>query len=246
MTASAENRINITASRSAKEQRLPLPVDRALNNIPGQGWQVPTTVKSSNVPGAGNGRFADIDIPKGTIIMNKPMVPMSQVSSVLSVSSDEVVVFKNSEEVERFIGLYWEEGKQSRKDVFEYMTHYIFSLSTSEGVTLNFSSAAVNHGDHGVTENTRSFETDGNHLFKTVADVKAGDELLVDYRRYDFNETGKFWLDFCKDEGVGDLFTNMGGEGLVAGGYFASETSETTERLLETMSFDNSITLGRR
>lgn len=67
----------------------------------------------------------------------------------------------------------------------------------------------MNHGDPGVTQNIVSYELDGKHLFKTVADVKAGDELLVDYRNYDFNQTGKFWLDFCKDQGVDDLFTNM-------------------------------------
>lgn len=156
-----------------------------------------------------DGRFANVDIPKGTIIMSKPMVKMSEVSSILDVSSDEVLVFENKEEIEKFIKLYVEEGNRLRKDVFEYMTHYVFSLSTSHGVTLNFSSAAVNHGDPGVTENTRSYEADGNHLFKTVDDVKAGDELLVDYRRYDFNGTGKLWLDFCKNEGVNDLFTNM-------------------------------------
>ena len=154
-------------------------------------------------------RFANVDIPKGTIIMSKPMVQMSDVTSVLNIAADEVVIFKNKEELERFLKLYETEGKQSRKDVFEYMTHYIFSLSTSDGVTLNFSSAAVNHGDPGTTENTRSYEEGGKHLFKTVADVKAGDELLVDYRHYDFNQTGKFWLEFCKEEGVDDLFTHM-------------------------------------
>merc|ERR1712232_808435 len=123
------------------------------------------------------------------------MGKMSEVKSLLDVSPDKVLIFNKKEE-----------GNQSPRRVFEYMTHYIFSLSTSKGVTLNFSSAAVNHGDPGVTENTRSYEVGENHLFKTVTDVKAGDELLVNYRRYDFNDTGKFWLDFCKDEGVNDLF----------------------------------------
>lgn len=137
------------------------------------------------------------------------MVQMSDVVSLHAISNDEVIIFQSKEDLERFLDMYEKEGNQLRKDVFEYMTHYIFSLSTSEGVTLNFSSAAVNHGDPGVTQNIVSYELDGKHLFKTVADVKAGDELLVDYRNYDFNQTGKFWLDFCKDQGVDDLFTNM-------------------------------------
>ncbi len=35
---------------------LPLPSERASSNVPGQGWKVATTVKASNIPGAGNGR----------------------------------------------------------------------------------------------------------------------------------------------------------------------------------------------
>ncbi len=34
----------------------PLPVERAVSNVSGQGWKVATTVKASNIPGAGNGR----------------------------------------------------------------------------------------------------------------------------------------------------------------------------------------------
>ena len=34
----------------------PLPVERAVSNVPGQGWKVATTVKASNIPSAGNGR----------------------------------------------------------------------------------------------------------------------------------------------------------------------------------------------
>mmetsp|Transcript_26385 Transcript_26385/g.40498 ORF Transcript_26385/g.40498 Transcript_26385/m.40498 type:complete len:215 (-) Transcript_26385:155-799(-) len=210
VTANAlDHIIDTVAPKQATDKRLPLPTERALTNAPGQGWLVPTTVKNSNIPEAGNGRFANVDIPKGTVIMSKPMTQMSDVSSLHAISYDEVIIFKNKEDLERFLDMYVKEGNQSRKDVFEYMTHYIFSLSTSEGVTLNFSSAAVNHGDPGVTQNTVSYELDGKHLFKTVADVKAGDELLVNYRNYDFNQTGKFWLDFCKKEGVDDLFTNM-------------------------------------
>ena len=34
-----------------------LPVERSLNQVSGQGWNVATTVRPSNIPGAGNGRY---------------------------------------------------------------------------------------------------------------------------------------------------------------------------------------------
>ena len=38
----------------------PLPSERAIQNVPGQGWKTATTVKGSNIPGAGNGRYENL------------------------------------------------------------------------------------------------------------------------------------------------------------------------------------------
>lgn len=58
MTALTETTSNnITVSKEANAgKRLALPTERALANAPGQGWLVSTTVKTSNIPEAGNGR----------------------------------------------------------------------------------------------------------------------------------------------------------------------------------------------
>lgn len=58
VTANAlDNIIDTVAPKQATDERVPLPVERAIHNAPGQGWLVPTTVKNSNIPEAGNGRY---------------------------------------------------------------------------------------------------------------------------------------------------------------------------------------------
>lgn len=54
------------------------------------------------------------------------MVQMSDVVSLHAISNDEVIIFQSKEDLERFLDMYEKEGNQLRKDVFEYMTHYIF------------------------------------------------------------------------------------------------------------------------
>lgn len=42
------------------QKRLLLPDERGLENSPGHGWLVPTTVKASSMEGAGNGRCVSV------------------------------------------------------------------------------------------------------------------------------------------------------------------------------------------
>ena len=139
--------------------------------------------------------------------MVKPMVQMSEIPSIHSIANDEVIVFKNKDEVERFIHLYEKEGRQSRKDIIDCLAHFIWTLKSIEGVTLNFSTWSMNHGNPNDGENVRFIEDDGLILGVSVTDIKAGDELLNDYR--DFDPMDDFWIQYCKDEGVKDVVTNL-------------------------------------
>ncbi len=142
--------------------------------------------------------------------MTKPIIAMSGISSIVdssSVNNDHVILFKNRQEIEIFIDLYEKEGHQSRKNTIDCLAHFIWSLPTIDGVTLNFSTWSMNHGDEGHGENIRFHEENGTIVATTTTDVKVGDELLNDYR--DFDSMNDFWIDFCKEEGVKDVMTNL-------------------------------------
>lgn len=184
-----------------------LPSERTSRELPGQGWDIPTTIKKSNIPGANNGRFVDTDVPKDTIVVTKQLIPMSDISSILDVGSDEVIIFKNKEEIETFIGLYEKEGQRSREEIVDCLAHFIWSFHNTNGLCINFSTWTVNHGCPGDTENIHFYHKDDAILGKTVTDVKAGDELYNNYR--DFDHMDDYWINFCKDEGVKDVVTNL-------------------------------------
>ena len=134
---------------------------------------------------------------------------MSKVSSITSIDKDSCIVFKDSEDIKRFISHYEKEGQQDRKDIIDCLAHFISSYSSYNGVAVNFCSAMVNHGDTGNGRNVRFYEKEGTKYVETVtgSDVKAGDELCSDYRDFDYMED--FWVQFCKEEGVKDVVTNL-------------------------------------
>ena len=152
-------------------------------------------------------RFSDVDVPKNTIIMVKQMIPMASVTSLKSVAHDECIMFKSVEEINRFISLYEDEAQQERVDIIDFLAHFISSYSTFDGVAVNFCSLMVNHGDPDNGANMRLFEKDGTKYAETITDVKAGDELYCDYREFDYMD--EFWIQFCKNEGVKDVVTNL-------------------------------------
>ena len=134
---------------------------------------------------------------------------MSGILSLEDVSDDAAIFFQSEEEVEKFISLYEEEGQKSRKDIVEFLAHFIGSFQTLNGVAVCFSSFNVNHGCPNTGENIRFFEDQesGTLLGKTVADVKKGDEFLTDYRTFDCMD--EFWIEFCKKEGTKDVVSKI-------------------------------------
>jgi len=186
-----------------------LPSERSFNHVQGQGWTIDTTVKSSRIEGAGNGRFANVDVPKNTRVLFKSLISMENISSILTVPNDSVILFKNEYEIERFIKQYEDEGNQERDDVIQCLAHFIWSLEDLSGAALCFSTWSMNHGDPGYGENIRFFENDGLIIGESVTDIKAGDELCNDYR--DFKPIPEFWTAFCKKHGYKDVLANLAG-----------------------------------
>jgi hypothetical protein len=154
-------------------------------------------------------RFACADVEKGSQIVFKPIIPMADISSVLSVPNNVYILFQDSDEVDNFIDLYQQEGNQHRKDVIECLAHFLGPMGTVDGAgaTLSFSTLTVNHGDPGLGENFRLFLDDGMVVGETVKDIKKGDELLNDYRN--FEPIPEFWVNYCKKEGVKDVITTL-------------------------------------
>lgn len=187
----------------------PLPSDRTYDNIEGQGWQVATTVRQSKIPGAGYGRFADVDVPKDTVMMAKTLIPMSEVSSIYSVADDVTLFFKDEDDIEKFISLYEKEGQQTRENIIDCLSHYMWTLSNLNGVGCHWTPAAVNHGDPGKGDNNTNLilREDGMIVVEALTDVKAGDELLCDYSLFEPME--KFWVQYCDKVGQKDVVTNI-------------------------------------
>ena len=135
----------------------------------------------------------------------KPMKKMSEVDSIFSFEKNEFIFFKNANEIEKFIELYSAEGGQSRDKTVDCLAHFIFSLQNIDGVALCFSSCSTNHGDPGQGENFRFIFENGVLYGEATVDIKAGDELLLDYRQ--FEPFPSFWTGFCVKEGERDVVT---------------------------------------
>lgn len=140
--------------------------------------------------------------------MVKRMVRMSEVNSILPLENDQSILFNNKKEIYKLIKLYEEEGIRSQKEIMTCLAHFIWANPTIEGVVLNMSTFSMNHGEPNKGENIR-FHQEGGIIFgETVVDVKAGDELLNDYK--DFDNMGNYWYEICKEQGVKDVLTNLG------------------------------------
>merc|ERR1739846_215614 len=103
-----------------------------------------------------------------------------------------------------------EEAGRDRKDVVDYMSHYVWAVPTMPGCCIiTTSSMVINHGDPNVTENV-SFQREGDDLIAySTMPIKRGEEIYNDYRQFD--NFPQFYLDFCNREGVVDVVTGMKG-----------------------------------
>ena len=186
--------------------RLLLPVERALQGVPGQGWRIGTTVRPSRIPGAGNGRFADEPALAGACLTVKPLLPMRKVARLAAVPADVAISFDDVDDLEAYVGLSTTEGGHTRAATLRVFSHFLWSQD-GRRVYLNSTTWSINHADDlddGL--NIRFFEHRGKVVGSAAQDVGVGDELRNDYRKF---EMPGWYLEFCEEHGLTDVRTSV-------------------------------------
>lgn len=184
-----------------------LPQQRSLEGFKDQGWQIDTVVKPSQVAeGAGNGRFSEVDIPKGTKVIIKKLIPMSAVSKLVDLPGNSTVTFTSEEELESFISKATEEGGHSREQVIDLYENFVWGLDENRAC-LNISTWSVNHGDGiGMGQVELNFEMINGEEYcvgTTLEEgVTKGAEFTNDYRRFIIPA---FYTEYCKKNNITDV-----------------------------------------
>lgn len=190
-------------------RRLLLPTERALEGVSGQGWQIDTVVGKSQVPGAGNGRFALHDVAAKTHLVVKPLVPMAKVDSLSSLPTDRTVTFEAVGDLEKYIQLSAAEGNYSRKEILTIFEHFIYGFD-GQRACLNASTWSINHADTASQGlNVNFFEKkldDGSTALvgEAINDIQVNDELHNNYREFKLPD---FYTDYCQAHDFKDVRT---------------------------------------
>merc|ERR1719393_936992 len=84
------------------------------------------TTQPSNMPEAGNGRFAAEILGAGSEVAHKPVVPMAKIDSLVTLSNDVVISFVDTAELEKYIDLSKSEGDYSRQQILDMFQHNVY------------------------------------------------------------------------------------------------------------------------
>jgi len=209
----------------------------ALKGVPQQGWQFKTTVANSNIKVAGFvkagtrstiGRFAAEFVKAGSAVVQKPLMPMTKIDSLLGLPNDLTITFASAEDLEKYIELCVSEGQYKREDVLEVYQHFVYGFD-GKVACLNTSTWGVNHGDstHGlnVEVTVQTLPGGGSALVgDAMIDIKEGDEIYMDYRKFVIPD---FFKAYCKKHGFQDVqaSTLASVDAVEARGFQASRTS---------------------
>merc|ERR1712018_754439 len=109
-----------------------------------------TQVQKSNIPGAGNGRFAAEPFKEKTRVLVKPLIEMAKIERLSDVPNDRTITFTCEADLEKYIRLATEEGNLTREAVLDQFENYIWGLDERR-VALNYCTWTMNHGE-GPTE----------------------------------------------------------------------------------------------
>jgi len=192
-------------------RRLLLPMDNALKGVEGQGWQFPTLVGPSSIPGAGNGRFAQELVPAKSKVVMKHLVPMGKIESLESLPKDRTVTFANPDDLEKYVKMGMSEGGFSREQVMDTFENFIFGFD-GKVACLNTSTWSINHSDRfqdGLNINMfQSTLEDGSSALigEAFNDIQVGDEFYNNYRDFKLPE---FYMAYCLEEGFKDVRTKV-------------------------------------
>merc|ERR1712196_155917 len=82
-----------------------LPTDNSIKAVPNQGFPIATEVGKSTIEGAGNGRYAKQDVAPGEVVVQKVLVPMGELDSLLNVDKNTTITFECLQDLEKYIML---------------------------------------------------------------------------------------------------------------------------------------------
>jgi len=184
-----------------------LPMESAIKGVEGQGWEHATYVATSQISGAGNGRYAGESIKQGSELIVKVLRPMTTIDTLLSLPSDTTITFSSVNDLERYIKLAETEGGYSRNEILTLFEHFIYGFD-SKVCCLNVCTWTVNHADS--YENglnclvVQKHLSDGSTAYvgEAMGDIKEGDEFFMDYRKFTQPE---FYVEFTKKHGFKDV-----------------------------------------
>lgn len=192
-------------------RRLMLPMDNAIQDVQGQGWQISTVVGPSGIPGGGNGRFAQQAVPRKSKLVVKPLAPMAKIDSLESLPKDRTVTFASADDLEKYVRLGMTEGGFTRAQVMDTFENFIYGFDGTVAC-LNTSTWSINHSDKiadglnvGFVEATLE---DGSKALvgEALSDVKVDDELYNNYRDFKLPD---FYMAYCLENDFKDVRTKV-------------------------------------
>uniref|UniRef100_A0A0G4FPB2 SET domain-containing protein n=1 Tax=Chromera velia CCMP2878 TaxID=1169474 RepID=A0A0G4FPB2_9ALVE len=182
-----------------------LPCESAWGNVPNQGWLLPTEVRASKIPQAGKGRFAKASAPRGSVVMQKRLLPVSSVQCLQDIPTDSTLLFESLEDLQKYLSLMETGTKRSAEEVLDVLAHYTWGRAGLQYVFLNAVSTATNHASSETEGLNIAFDVIGGLgcqsfvVGRALQDIQEGDELLDNYFRH---EMPKFFLQFAKEHSI--------------------------------------------
>merc|ERR1712070_1075670 len=162
------------------------------------------------IEGAGNGRYARQDVAPGEVVVQKVLVPMGELDSLLYVDKNTTITFVCEQDLEKYIMLMEREGGFPRDVVLNLYEHFMYGFDRKVSC-LNVSTWTINHAESkaGGLNTQVDFKgarlPDGRPAYVCRSfGVKNGDELFMDYSRFALPD---FYLAYTKRLGFDDVQT---------------------------------------
>lgn len=158
-----------------------------------QGWIFATEVRESDIPGAGNGRFAGEILQDGSEAFRKPVIAWVDGCDTLSFPPNVTLLFDSRAAIESFIAILASQG-HSEEIILDLIANFCWSFD-GQNLYLNWATWTVNHSSK--PNLAVSFE-DGVFVGRACGDIESGKELLMNY--HDFAMPA-FYEDFAQEKG---------------------------------------------
>jgi len=166
------------------------------------GFQVPTELKASKIPGGGVGRFAKVRMATGHVVHRTARASIDDFIAAEKAGSQENVAIEITPEGLSNLTGFLKAG--GGKDVDKYISWFV---AESKGLTFLLGhSFHVNHPLGGkVNANARFTMVHPDSLeVQSIRDIEVGDEIYIDYTSWDIPDYFKSW---CRKRNVVDART---------------------------------------